>query len=140
MMEVGRICVKTAGRDAGKKCIIIEVLDKNFVMIDGETRRKKCNVKHLEPLDQKLDIVSGISHEDVADVFAGLGVDMRDTKPKNAAERTKKSKAQKKAPAAAESKPAKKEKAQAPKAAEKQSAPAKKEAKVEVRTKSAKKQ
>ena len=27
MIEVGRVCVKIAGRDAGKKCAVIKVLD-----------------------------------------------------------------------------------------------------------------
>jgi len=43
----GRICVKTAGRDAGLKCVIVDVLDDKFVLIDGETRRRKCNILHL---------------------------------------------------------------------------------------------
>ena len=35
MFEIGRLCVKIAGRDAGNKCVIVDVIDKNFVMIDG---------------------------------------------------------------------------------------------------------
>ena len=30
MMEVGRLCLKIAGRDAGMKCVIVEVIDDNF--------------------------------------------------------------------------------------------------------------
>jgi large subunit ribosomal protein L14e len=56
MYQIGRLCVKLAGRDARKKCVIIDVLDNNFVMIDGQTRRKKCNIRHLEPLDKVLKI------------------------------------------------------------------------------------
>ena len=41
MIEVGRLCVKIAGRDAGKKCVITELIDEKLVMIDGETRRRK---------------------------------------------------------------------------------------------------
>ena len=48
-IEIGRICVKTAGRDASKKCVIIDLLDDKYVLIDGETRRRKCNIIHIEP-------------------------------------------------------------------------------------------
>ena len=30
LLEVGRLCIKTAGREAGLKCVIVEVTDKNF--------------------------------------------------------------------------------------------------------------
>lgn len=84
MIEVGRLCVKLAGRDAGKKCVIVEVVDDKFVMVDGETRRRKCNVKHIEPLDETLDIKKGATRADVVAAFKNLGVDLRDTKPKKA--------------------------------------------------------
>ncbi|MBW3004773.1 50S ribosomal protein L14e [Candidatus Woesearchaeota archaeon] len=82
MIEVGRLCIKTAGRDAGKKCVIVEILDERFVLIDGETRRKKCNHLHLEPLEEKIDIKKGASHADVAAEFKKLGLTARETKPK----------------------------------------------------------
>lgn len=84
MMDVGRLCVKIAGRDAGKKCVIIEVIDDKFVMVDGETRRRKCNVKHLEPLKEMLKISKGATHEAVKAEFKKLGIDIKDTKPKPA--------------------------------------------------------
>jgi ribosomal protein L14E/L6E/L27E len=41
MYEIGRICIKLKGKeDAGKKCVIIDHIDKNHVMVDGLTRRK----------------------------------------------------------------------------------------------------
>ncbi len=86
-MQVGRLCVKIAGRDAGKKCVIVDVLDNNFVLIDGETRRRKCNVQHLEPLNQVAELKSGASHEEVARILAPLGFEVRKTKPKQAAPR-----------------------------------------------------
>ena len=65
MVDIGRVCVKIAGRDAGKKCVVVDVLGKEMVMIDGETRRRKCNIAHIEPLDKKVDIKKGASHEEV---------------------------------------------------------------------------
>mgnify|MGYP002512851281 CR=1 FL=1 len=35
-IEVGRVCVKTAGREAGEKCAIVEIIDENFVEVVGE--------------------------------------------------------------------------------------------------------
>ena len=81
-MEIGRMCVKIAGRDAGLRCVIIDLLDKNLVLIDGETRRRKCNAAHLEQLDQKLDVGKNASHEAVIAAFKGIGVEIRAKKPK----------------------------------------------------------
>jgi len=73
-IEIGRLCVKLAGRDAGKDCLIVDIIDHNFVMVDGNTRRKKVNVDHLEILPQKADIKKGASHEDVIAALKHLGV------------------------------------------------------------------
>ncbi len=97
-MEIGRVCVKTAGRDAGNKCVVIEQLDDNFVMIDGATRRRKCNPKHLEPLDQTLDIKEGASHSKVKEAFNELDVEVRETTPKESSPRPKKQKVEKEEP------------------------------------------
>jgi len=64
-IEVGRICVKIAGREAGEKCVIVEVIDDKFVEVVGTTmKNRKCNIKHLEPLDQIIEIKS----EDVEEI------------------------------------------------------------------------
>ena len=52
MLTVGRLCIKIAGRDAGKQCVIVDVLDHNKVLIDGLTRRRPCNILHLEPMNK----------------------------------------------------------------------------------------
>lgn len=82
MMEVGRLCTKIAGRDAGKKCVIVEVLDDTFVIIDGETRRRKCNLKHIDPSKELLKISKGADHNMVKAEFKKLGIDLIDAKPK----------------------------------------------------------
>ena len=81
-IEIGRLCVKIAGRDAGKKCVIIDILDDKFVLIDGETRRRKCNVLHIEPLNQVIKIEKNSSHEDVSKALKEIGIETRITKPK----------------------------------------------------------
>ena len=87
MIDVGRLCVKTAGRDAGLKCVVVDIADSKLVLIDGETRRRKCNIAHLEPLNQVLDIKKGASHDDVRKELEKLGLKARDTKPKEKKER-----------------------------------------------------
>jgi len=87
MIEIGRLCVKLAGRDAGKKALIIDILDDKFVLIDGETRRRKCNILHLEPLAQVVNIKKNSSHEEVAKVLKEIGLEARETKPKPKSQR-----------------------------------------------------
>jgi large subunit ribosomal protein L14e len=82
MIEVGRVCVKTAGRDAGKKCVVVDVLDDNYVLIDGETRRRKCNIMHLEPLDKMIEIKKNAGHPEVAKAFEALGYGAHSPKTK----------------------------------------------------------
>ena len=70
-IEVGRICVKIAGREAGEKCVIVEVIDDKFVEVVGTTmKNRKCNIKHLEPLDQIIEIKS----EDVEEIKKELAL------------------------------------------------------------------
>src|SRR3989304_3433103 len=91
MIEIGRVCVKIAGRDAGLKCVVVDVLNKSTVLIDGQTRRRKCNVAHLEPLQQTLKIDKGASHEKVVSAFKELDVVIveRKTKAKAPAQKAK---------------------------------------------------
>jgi large subunit ribosomal protein L14e len=69
-IEVGRICVKIAGREAGRKCVIVDIIDENFVLLTGPKqltgiKRRRCNVNHIEVLDKKIDIQKGASDEEV---------------------------------------------------------------------------
>lgn len=90
MYEIGRLCVKLAGRDARKKCVIIEVIDDTYVFIDGQTRRRKCNINHLEPLNKVLKIKKKASHSEVKTILKKEGIEVIDTKPKRKKEKPKK--------------------------------------------------
>ncbi len=90
MMKIGRLCVKIAGRDADKKCVIVDVLGDNMVMIDGQTRRRKCNVKHLEPLETKIDIKKGADHNAIVEEFKILKIPVLERKSKERKEKPKK--------------------------------------------------
>ena len=87
MFDVGRIAIKIAGRDAGKHCVVVDVVDSWHVLIDGETRRRKVNVKHLEPSNKVIELKKGASHEDVRKEFEKLGMKALDTKKKEKKEK-----------------------------------------------------
>lgn len=83
MLDIGRVCLKTAGRDAGKKCVIVDILDKNTVMIDGETRRRKTGISHLEPLDATIEIEKGADNAAVVAAMRKAGIEVDGKKPKS---------------------------------------------------------
>jgi len=77
-MEVGRICVKVVGREAGKRCIIVDIVDKNFVLITGPKnvsgiKRRRANVNHLELTREKIDIKRGATDEEVTEALKAAG-------------------------------------------------------------------
>jgi large subunit ribosomal protein L14e len=68
VIEVGRICVKVAGREAGRKCIIVDIIDENFILVTGPkqltgVKRRRCNLNHVEVLDKKIEIQKGASDD-----------------------------------------------------------------------------
>ncbi len=74
-MQIGRICIKTKGREAGKKAVVVDIIDKNFVLIDGlHVKRRRCNITHLMLTPHKLDIKKGISHEELIKLLKEKGV------------------------------------------------------------------
>lgn len=114
MYEIGRLCVKIAGRDASKKCLIVDVLDSVFVLVDGQTRRRKCNILHIEPLDRVIKIKKGASHSDVVEALKKEGIEVVETKPKEKKEKPKRLETKKEAaePKEKKAKPAKEKKAE----------------------------
>lgn len=82
MIEIGMLCVKIAGRDAGLKCVIVDDLGKGMVLIDGQTRRRKCNLRHLEVLGAKLKIKKNASHDEISKEFKKLDLSMAEPKKK----------------------------------------------------------
>ena len=97
-LVVGQLCIKLAGRDSGKIGVIVEQIDDNFVIVDGQTRRKRCNVTHLETLDKKIDIKAKATHDVIKKELEQLGIKVVESKPKEKKkqETTSKSKAPKK--------------------------------------------
>jgi large subunit ribosomal protein L14e len=77
-MEVGRICVKIVGREAGKKCVLVDIVDKNFVLITGpkavsDIKRRRANINHIEPTQEKIDINRGATDEEITEALKTAG-------------------------------------------------------------------
>ncbi|MEB3779806.1 MAG: 50S ribosomal protein L14e [Desulfurococcales archaeon] len=78
-IEVGRLCVKTYGREAGRKCVIVDIIDENFVLITGPksltgVKRRRANIDHIEPLDKKIEINKGASDEEILKALEEAGL------------------------------------------------------------------
>ncbi len=68
--DIGRLCMKTQGRDAGRRCVVVDLIDKNFALVTGPkqvtgVRRRRVNVNHLVPLDEKIAIEKGATDEQI---------------------------------------------------------------------------
>jgi large subunit ribosomal protein L14e len=73
-IEVGRICVKVAGREAGRKCVIVDVMDKSFVVVTGPkkvtgVKRRRVNINHVAPTEDVIPIKRGASDEEVSQMI-----------------------------------------------------------------------
>lgn len=87
VMEVGRVCVKLVGHEAGKQCVIVDVLDNVYVMISGPgIKRRRCNIAHLEPTGQKLDIAKSAPDEDVKRALEAAGLVKTEKPPEKSPE------------------------------------------------------
>lgn len=70
VIEVGRVCKKLQGREAGRFCVVIGLVDEGYVDITGpkditDIRRRKCNILHLEPTPHVIEIKKDASDADV---------------------------------------------------------------------------
>ena len=66
LYQVGMLCIKTRGRDAGRNCVIVDLIDRHHVLVTGPkkltgVRRRKVNVKHLDPSGVLLKLEKGAS-------------------------------------------------------------------------------
>ncbi|RLF16630.1 MAG: 50S ribosomal protein L14e [Thermoprotei archaeon] len=77
-IQVGRICVKTTGREAGLKCVVVDLIDENFVLVTGPkdvsgVKRRRANIKHLIPLEDAINIPKGASDDEVRKALEEAG-------------------------------------------------------------------
>lgn len=101
VLEVGRLCLKTSGREAGKYCVVVKPMDKSFVMVTGPklltgVKRRRSNIDHLQITEHVIKITQDASDEDVIAAYesAGLVKQLNLKKPSAAAMKTEAEKAQ----------------------------------------------
>ena len=85
-IEVGRVCVKQVGRENGKKCVVIDVMDKSFVLVTGPKKitgikRRRVNINHVMPLVDKIEVKRGASDDEVTQVIESAGKTQEMTQP-----------------------------------------------------------
>ncbi len=101
MIEVGTVCLKIAGREAGKYCVVVEKTDdKGFVTITGPraltgVRRRKVNSAHIEPTSVKVKVAEKAGDSEVekafsADIMKKLGIEKKASAPKKTEEKAEK--------------------------------------------------
>lgn len=84
-LEIGRVCIKVAGRETGKYCVVLKKItdektkSKSFVLVTGPklltgVKRRQCNVEHLEPTQYTLEIKEDASEEEVLAAFEKAGL------------------------------------------------------------------
>jgi len=89
---VGIVCLKLAGRDSNRFCVILEEIDSRYVLIDGDVRRKKCSLRHLKLLPQKVKVSKSSSTEEVRKVLMDAGVPLHERKKRHKEQKEKKEK------------------------------------------------
>lgn len=102
-LEVGTVCMKIAGREAGKYAVVLKKMDNSFVLITGPklltgVKRRRCNVAQLEPTEHKLEIKEDASEEEVLSAFdkSGLVTKFKLKRPSAAEVKAEKAKPEKK--------------------------------------------
>lgn len=78
-IEIGRVCKKLTGREAGRYCVVIDVIDEGYTTITGPrslsgVKRRKCNILHLEPIETIIEIKKEASDEEVAKALDKAGM------------------------------------------------------------------
>ncbi|NHI83032.1 MAG: 50S ribosomal protein L14e [Candidatus Thorarchaeota archaeon] len=79
LYDIGRVCVKTMGRETGCYCVIVDVMEGRFVVVTGpkhisSVRRRKCNIRHLEPLETKIEVGKGADDKAVEKALTDAGL------------------------------------------------------------------
>lgn len=74
LFEIGSVAVITQGRRAGKKVVIVDIIDENYVLVTGPkkasgVKRRRMNIKHLMPINLNFDIERGSEDEQVIEVI-----------------------------------------------------------------------
>jgi large subunit ribosomal protein L14e len=70
-MDIGRVCLKVKGREQGERCVVLDVVDRNFVIVVGpNVKRRRVNMNHIRPLDEVVPLQRNATDEEA---IAALG-------------------------------------------------------------------
>lgn len=77
--QIGRIVVKVAGRDAGLKGVVVDILGGNRVLVTGPPgltglRRRAVNVMHLLPTELRVEVKREASDDEVVQALEKAGL------------------------------------------------------------------
>lgn len=70
LFEIGTVVVITHGRRAGKKAVVVDIIDENYVLITGPKslngiKRRRMNISHLMPINLNFEIDRGAEDEEI---------------------------------------------------------------------------
>jgi large subunit ribosomal protein L14e len=71
MMEEGIVCIKTRGKEAGKKVVVLDFDKKTgFATVAGPyVKKRRCNFKHLVPLGKKVQVKKSITQKELGELL-----------------------------------------------------------------------
>lgn len=75
-MEIGTVCTKITGRESGRTAVVVDVVDKNFVIVAGpKVKRRRCNIDHLDPSEVVVDIKKEATDKQIVSALKKAKVD-----------------------------------------------------------------
>ena len=75
LFDVGRVCRKTSGAEAGKLCVVLTKPDKHEVVVAGPNIKKgKVNLAHLEPLPNTIHVGKDATAAEVTELLKKEGL------------------------------------------------------------------
>ncbi|MCX6798734.1 MAG: 50S ribosomal protein L14e [Candidatus Diapherotrites archaeon] len=72
-LQKGAVCVKTSGRNSGKKVVVLEFDRKSgFAVVEGPmAKKKRCNIMHLFPTGKVVNVPAGADKKKLAELIKG---------------------------------------------------------------------
>ena len=81
-LHIGQVCEKLSGKERGNICVVVRIEENNSVLIDGNVKRRKCNMHHLKPLSKTLKIKDGENTEKIKELMEKEGFEVAGKKVK----------------------------------------------------------
>ena len=47
-MDIGRVCLKVQGRESGQRCVVIDVIDRNYVIVTGPSVKRRRETPQMK--------------------------------------------------------------------------------------------